>query len=183
MDRITINGETFEVYLTEEVIQKRVSELGAQISEDYKGKVPIFICILNGAFMFMADLLKNFCGECEVDFLKLSSYHEAKVSSGKVDLLKDINADLNQRDIIIVEDIIDSGLSAEFIISHLNKHNPASVKIASLLLKPKSVKYNITVDYVGFKIPNNFVIGYGLDLVQKYRNLRAVYSMVEEESK
>lgn len=183
MDRITINGETFEVYLTEEVIQKRVSELGAQISEDYKGKVPIFICILNGAFMFMSDLLKNFCGECEVDFLKLSSYHEAKVSSGKVDLLKDINADLNQRDIIIVEDIIDSGLSAEFIISHLNKHNPASVKIASLLLKPKSVKYNITVDYVGFNIPNNFVIGYGLDLVQKYRNLRAVYSMVEEESK
>ncbi len=183
MDRITINGETFEVYLTEEVIQKRVSELGAQISEDYKGKVPIFICILNGAFMFMSDLLKNFCGECEVDFLKLSSYHEAKVSSGKVDLLKDINADLNQRDIIIVEDIIDSGLSAEFIISHLNKHNPASVKIASLLLKPKSVKYNITVDYIGFNIPNNFVIGYGLDLVQKYRNLRAVYSMVEEESK
>lgn len=183
MDRITINGETFEVYLTEEVIQKRVSELGAQISEDYKAKVPIFICILNGAFMFMSDLLKNFCGECEVDFLKLSSYHEAKVSSGKVDLLKDINADLNQRDIIIVEDIIDSGLSAEFIISHLNKHNPASVKIASLLLKPKSVKYNITVDYIGFNIPNNFVIGYGLDLVQKYRNLRAVYSMVEEESK
>lgn len=183
MDRITINGETFKVYLTEEVIQKRVSELGAQISEDYKGKVPIFICILNGAFMFMSDLLKNFCGECEVDFLKLSSYHEAKVSSGKVDLLKDINADLNQRDIIIVEDIIDSGLSAEFIISHLNKHNPASVKIASLLLKPKSVKYNITVDYIGFNIPNNFVIGYGLDLVQKYRNLRAVYSMVEEESK
>ncbi len=183
MDRITINGETFEIYLTEEVIQKRISELGAQISEDYKGKVPIFIGILNGAFMFLADLLKNFCGECEVDFLKLSSYHEAKVSSGKVDLLKDINADLNQRDIIIVEDIIDSGLSAEFIISHLAKHNPASVKIASLLLKPKSVKYNIDVEYVGFKIPNNFVIGYGLDLTQKYRNLRAVYSMVEEESK
>jgi len=183
MDRITINGETFEIYLTEEVIQKRISELGAQISEDYKGKVPIFIGILNGAFMFLADLLKNFCGECEVDFLKLSSYHEAKVSSGKVDLLKDINADLNQRDIIIVEDIIDSGLSAEFIISHLAKHNPASLKIASLLLKPKSVKYNIDVEYVGFKIPNNFVIGYGLDLTQKYRNLRAVYSMVEEESK
>ncbi len=183
MDRITINGETFEIYLTEEVIQKRIAELGAQISEDYKGKVPIFIGILNGAFMFLADLLKNFCGECEVDFLKLSSYHEAKVSSGKVDLLKDINADLNQRDIIIVEDIIDSGLSAEFIISHLAKHNPASVKIASLLLKPKSVKYNIDVEYVGFKIPNNFVIGYGLDLSQKYRNLRAVYSMVEEDSK
>ncbi len=183
MDRITINGETFEIYLTEEVIQKRISELGAQISEDYKGKVPIFIGILNGAFMFLADLLKNFCGGCDVDFLKRSSYHEAKVSSGKVDPLKDINADLNQRDIIIVEDIIDSGLSAEFIISHLAKHNPASVKIASLLLKPKSVKYNIDVEYVGFKIPNNFVIGYGLDLTQKYRNLRAVYSMVEEESK
>nr|MBP7543787.1 hypoxanthine phosphoribosyltransferase [Ignavibacteriaceae bacterium] len=107
----------------------------------------------------------------------------AKVSSGKVDLLKDINADLNQRDIIIVEDIIDSGLSAEFIMAHLEKHSPASVRIASLLLKPKSVKYNISVDYVGFKIPNSFVIGYGLDLVQKYRNLRAVYSLVEEESK
>ncbi|MBP7543642.1 MAG: hypoxanthine phosphoribosyltransferase, partial [Ignavibacteriaceae bacterium] len=124
MNNITVNGETFEIFLSEEVIQKRIAELGAQISEDYKGKVPIFIGILNGAFMFLADLLKNFCGECEVDFLKLSSYHEAKVSSGKVDLLKDINADLNQRDIIIVEDIIDSGLSAEFIMAHLEKHSP-----------------------------------------------------------
>jgi hypoxanthine phosphoribosyltransferase len=183
MNKIVVNNETFEVYLSEEVIQRRVSELGAQITKDYQGKVPIFIGILNGAFMFMADLLKSFHGECEVDFLKLSSYHEAKVSSGKVDLLKDINADLNQRDIIIVEDIIDSGLSAEFIMAHLQKSNPASVKIASLLLKPKSVKYNITVDYVGFKIPNNFVIGYGLDLVQKYRNLNAVYSLVEEENR
>ncbi|KAB2909847.1 MAG: hypoxanthine phosphoribosyltransferase [Ignavibacteriales bacterium] len=179
MDKITVNGETFEIFITEEVLQKRIAELGAKISEDYKGKVPIFIGILNGAFMFLADLMKNFNGECEVDFLKLSSYHEAKVSSGKVDLLKDIDADLNQRHIVIVEDIIDSGLSAEYILTHIQKYNPASVKIASLLVKPKSLKYNIDVDYIGFRIPNNFVIGYGLDLVQKYRNLTAVYSMVD----
>lgn len=176
---ILVGTEKFVPYLTEEVIQKRIAELGEEISKEYKAKLPIFIGVLNGSFMFMADLMKNISINCEIDFFKLSSYGDEKISSGRVKLIKDLNADINDRHLIIVEDIIDSGLSINYIEQLIKEHTPASMRVASLLVKPESLKYDIKIDYIGFKIPNKFVIGYGLDYAQKYRNLRSIYVLSE----
>lgn len=129
--------------------------------------------------MFMADLMKNININCEIDFFKLSSYGDAKITSGQVKLIKDLNADITDRHLIIVEDIVDTGLSIKYIEELLSNHNPASVKVVSLLVKPESIKYEIKIDYIGFKIPNKFVIGYGLDYAQKYRNLSSIYVLSE----
>lgn len=174
-NEIIIGDEKFVPLIEEEKIQNRVIELGAQISEDYKGKLPILIGVLNGAFIFLADLVKNISIHCEIDFLKLSSYGDQKISSGNVRTLKELNADINERHIIIVEDIVDTGLSLNYIKQILNKFNPASIKFASLLVKPESLKYDLKIDYIGFEILNKFVIGYGLDYAQKYRNLKSIY--------
>ncbi|MBS4035084.1 MAG: hypoxanthine phosphoribosyltransferase [Ignavibacterium sp.] len=173
--KLIINGEEFEILLTEEQIHNRIAELGRQISDDYAGKTPVFIGVLNGAFIFMSDLLKNVTVDCEVDFFKLSSYGDAKISSGKVKLLKELNCDVNEREIIIVEDIVDSGLSIKYIENIFSEYNPASMRVVTLLRKPQSLKYDVKIDYIGFDIPGKFVIGYGLDYEQKYRNLKSVY--------
>jgi hypoxanthine phosphoribosyltransferase len=178
-DAIWIGTEKFIPFLTEVEIQKRIAEMGKQISEEYKGKLPIFIGMLNGCFMFMSDLMKNITINCEMDFFKLSSYGDAKISSGKVKLVKDLNADIKDRHLVLVEDIIDSGLSMNYIQELIKEHTPASVQVVSLLMKPESLKYDIKIDYIGFKIPNKFVIGYGLDYAQKYRNLRSIYVLSE----
>ncbi len=178
-DKLKLGNDTFELYLSEERIQKRVQQLARKISKDYKGHVPIFIGVLNGAFIFMSDLIRNVTIDCEVDFLKLSSYGDAKISSGKVTLLKELNCDVRGRDIIVVEDIIDSGLSIDFMKRLITVLKPRSVSIAALLYKKKSIKIHTPIKYIGFKIPNNFVIGYGLDYAQKERNLRAVYRLSE----
>ena len=133
--------------------------------------------MLNGAFIFLSDLVKNLSIDCEIDFFKLSSYGDAKISSGKVKLLKEIDCEVNNRHIIIVEDIVDSGLSVKYIEELLKEHNPASMRVVSLLMKPKSLKYDIKIDYIGFNIPGKFVIGYGLDYEQKYRNLKSIYAL------
>jgi hypoxanthine phosphoribosyltransferase len=174
-DKLIINEDIFVPLLSEEIIQKRIKELANQISEDYKGKLPIFIGVLNGAFVFLADLIKHISVNCEIDFFKLSSYGDSKISSGNVRLLKELNCDVNGRDIIIVEDIVDSGLSIKYIEQIFSKHSPTSMKVCSLLMKPESLKYNVKIDYIGFKIPTKFVIGYGLDYAQKYRNLKSIY--------
>lgn len=178
-DKIIINGEKFIPLLSAEQIQKRVKELGEEISRDYRGKVPIFIGVLNGAFIFMSDLLKNVNIECEIDFFKLSSYGDSKISSGNVKLLKELNCDVNDREIIIVEDIVDTGLSIKYIEELFSKHTPKSMKVVSLLVKPESLKYDVKIDYIGFSIPSQFVIGYGLDYQQKYRNLSSIYVLSE----
>jgi hypoxanthine phosphoribosyltransferase len=178
-DKVIVGDEVFVPLITEEDIQKKVSELAAQISLDYKDKTPIFIGILNGAFVFMADLLKNIKIDCEIDFLKLSSYGDEKISSGKVQLLKDLNCQVENRDVIIVEDIVDSGLSIKFMNDLIKAHNPNSLKVVSLLVKPNGIKYDIKIDYIGFNIENNFVIGYGLDYAQKFRNLRSIFVLNE----
>ncbi len=178
-NKLIINGDVFVPLLSEEQIQKRVKELGEQISKDYKGKVPVFIGVLNGAFIFMSDLIKNIDIECEIDFFKLSSYGDSKISSGKVKLLKELNCDVNGRDIIIVEDIVDTGLSIKYIEELFSKHTPNSMRVVSLLVKPESLKYDVKIDYIGFKIPSQFVIGYGLDYQQKYRNLSSIYVLSE----
>lgn len=158
---------------------ERVRELANQISTDYAGSVPVFIGVLNGSFIFFADLIRDVTVDCEVDFLKLSSYGDAKISSGDVRLLKDLSCQVEGRDIIIVEDIVDSGLSMDYIKGLILRQNPKSFKIVTLLYKRDSVKSGIRPDYVGFGIPSVFVIGYGLDYAQKERNLRAIYRLGE----
>jgi hypoxanthine phosphoribosyltransferase len=174
-DKLYIGNDIFVPFIDERKIQERIKELGEEITRDYKGKTPIFIGVLNGAFLFLSDLVKNIDVDCEIDFFKLSSYGDAKISSGEVTLIKELNCEINGRDIIIVEDIVDSGLSIKFIEEHIARHTPASMKVVSLLVKPKSLKYNVKIDYIGFDIPSEFVIGYGLDYAQKYRNLRSIY--------
>lgn len=177
MDEIIIKEDHFTVFLDESTIQKRVKELSGELHKAYKGKTPIFIGILNGAFPFLTDLVKNYDGLCEVEFMKLSSYGDAKISSGNVKVVKELEIDISGKDIIIVEDIVDTGLSVKYIERMLESHNPASVAVVTLLLKPESLKYNVKIDYIGFSIPSKFVIGYGLDYEQKYRNLKAIYAL------
>lgn len=178
-DKIIVGDEVFTAYLSEETIQARIKELADKITRDYEGKVPVFIGVLNGSFIFMSDLVKNVGIECEIDFFKLSSYGDEKISSGEVKLIKELNCEVNGRDLIIVEDIVDSGLSIKFIEELINKHQPTSMKVVSLLVKPESLRYKVKIDYIGFEIPSKFVIGYGLDYAQKYRNLRSIYMLSE----
>jgi hypoxanthine phosphoribosyltransferase len=174
---LTVNGDTFELMLSERKIKNRIKELAAEINKDYAGKTPVFIGILNGSFIFFADLIREITIECEVDFLKLSSYGDAKISSGNVRLLKDLNCQVTGRDIIIVEDIVDSGLSMQYIRDLTLRQNPTSFRVVTLLYKPASVKSDIQLDYIGFTIEPEFVIGYGLDYAQRERNLRSIYRM------
>lgn len=178
-DFIQVGNEKFISMLTAEQIAERIKILGEQISKDYQGKLPIFIGVLNGSFMFLSDLLKEIKIHCEMDFMKLSSYGDEKISSGNVKMLKELNADINERHIIIVEDIVDSGLSINYINKLLSEYNPASIKFISLLVKPNCIKYDIKIDYIGFEISDQFVIGYGLDYAQKYRNLSSIYKLSE----
>lgn len=181
-DDITINNDRFTLYLHEETILRRVKELAEQINRDYRAKVPIFIGILNGSFIFFSDLIREITVDCEVDFLKLSSYGDAKISSGQVKLLKELNCEVKGRDIIVVEDVVDSGLSIEFMKKIVMKENPASFKVVTLLLKKSVAKTSAPIDYVGFEIPPEFVIGYGLDYAQKVRNLRSIYRLAPNNS-
>src|SRR5512140_2500173 len=150
---VKANGDTFVTMIGERRIRTRVKQLAGKISKDYRGTVPVFIGVLNGSFIFFADLIREVTVECEIDFLKLSSYGDAKISSGNVRLLKDLNCQVEGRDIIIVEDIVDSGLSMEYIKSLISRQNPASFRIVTLLYKKDAVKTNIRMDYVGFEIP------------------------------
>lgn len=178
---ITINNDRFTLYLSEEQIRNRVKELAARLNNDYHGKVPIFIGILNGSFIFFADLIREITVDCEVDFLKLSSYGDAKISSGQVHLLKDLNCQVEGRDIVVVEDVVDSGISMDFMKRLVMKENPASFRVVTLLLKKSVAKVDFPIDYVGFEIPPEFVIGYGLDYAQKVRNLKSIYRLAPQE--
>jgi hypoxanthine phosphoribosyltransferase len=177
---IKINGDTFELFITEEQIRKRTKELAMHINADYAGKTPIFIGVLNGSFIFLADLIREISVDCEMDFFKLSSYGDAKISSGQVKLLKNLNCEVAGRDILVVEDIVDSGLSIAFIKNIIEKEKPKSLKLISLLLKKGVPKIDFPVDYVGFEIPPDFVIGYGLDYAQKVRNLKSIYRLAPQ---
>ena len=178
-DKIIIGSDVFVPLITEKELNTRIKEMGEQLSKDYAGKTPVFIGVLNGAFLFLADLIKNIYVDCEIDFFKLSSYGDEKISSGEVKLIKELNCDVNDRDIIIVEDIVDTGLSIRYIEELFSKYSPSSMKVVSLLLKRESLKYNVKIDYIGFEIPSRFVIGYGMDYSQKYRNLRSIYVLEE----
>lgn len=181
-ETVVCRGERFRLYLDAETIARRVREIGQQISAEYDGKRPILIGVLNGAYMFLADLMRAVTIDCEVDFLKLSSYGAEKVSSGRVTELKKIDADLEGRHVIVVEDIVDTGLSMKFIVDRLAMMGPASIRTATLLHKKAATRpdLGLQLDYVGFEIENLFVIGYGLDYGQLARNLPAIYILDEE---
>ncbi len=162
-------------YIRLKEIKARVKEIAKEIRHEYKGKTPVFIGVLNGAFIFMSDLIREVNIDCEVDFYKLSSYGDQKISSGEVKSLKKLNADINGRDVIVIEDIIDSGLSIKYIKEDMMKRNPKSLKIGAMLFKKGISKLDFKIDYIGFRIPNKFVVGYGLDYAQKYRNLKEIF--------
>lgn len=167
-------GYEMSVLISEEKIQSRVNELAKDISNEFKDEIPILIGILNGSFIFISDLMRKLTIDCEMDFIKLSSY-AGKESVGTVTLLKDISANITDRHVIIVEDIIDSGLTIKFLRDRLQGAKPKSVTIVTLLLKPEIANLDFKVDYVGFEIPPEFVVGYGLDYNQKLRHLPEIY--------
>ena len=171
-----------KLLISESDIKKRVKVLANKINEDYKGKIPIFIGILNGCYVFMADLLREIELDVEVDFVKIRSY-EGDSSTGTIKFRKDISADINGRDIIIVEDIIDSGFTINFLVNRLRNSGAKSVAVATALFKNEVAKLDFDVDYVGFEIPPEFVVGYGLDYNEKYRHLKDVMVMEPEDIK
>lgn len=171
LDEYPAPGDLGEVLFTTEQIAERVGELGRQISEDFEGETPLLIGVLKGSAIFIADLMRAIAGPVELDFLAVSSYGEATKSSGVVKILKDLDQDIAGRSVILVEDIIDSGLTLRFLVEHLNAQRPATLRTCSLLVRDSAQVDGLTLDYVGFRIPPSFVIGYGLDVAQRYRNL------------
>ncbi|MCH8990562.1 MAG: hypoxanthine phosphoribosyltransferase [Acidobacteria bacterium] len=166
--------------VSEEEIQQRLVEMGAEITADYEGKDLLLVAVLKGAFMVMADLARNIALPVEIDFMAVSSYGAATQTSGVVRILKDLDQEIAGRHVLIVEDIIDSGLTLDYLRRNLEVREPASLEIATLLLKSGLQRVPIDVRYTGFEIPPEFVIGYGLDLVGKYRNLPYIAVMEEE---
>jgi hypoxanthine phosphoribosyltransferase len=160
-----------EILLSEDAIRKRVAELGREISRDYKGKVPVLVNILKGGIIFLSDLVRQLEVLHEIDFMSVSSYESQTESTGIVRILADLSINIEGRDVIIIEDIVDSGLTLDYIRHILEARNPESLRICTLLDKRARREVDVPLDYVGFEIPDEFVIGYGLDYVQKYRNL------------
>jgi hypoxanthine phosphoribosyltransferase len=168
---VSMKNDIKEVLFSEEDINKRIKELGKQISEDYEGKFPLLVCILRGAFMFLADLVREIDIPISVDFMAISSYGGKTDSTGQVKILKDLDTSIKERHVLIVEDIVDTGLTMDAVTRLLRTRNPASLKIATLLDKEERRIIPVKVDYYGFKVPNSFVVGYGLDYEERYRNL------------
>jgi hypoxanthine phosphoribosyltransferase len=156
---------------TESSIAERVNELAGQIRGDYDGRNPIFVGILKGSFVFLSDLMRRLDMDCQVDFMAASSYGVNTESSGQVRVLKDLGQNIEGRDVIVVEDILDTGLTMDFLVRYLHARKPSSVRICSMLDKPERRRIPIAADYIGFAIPDEFVVGYGLDYADKYRNL------------
>ena len=172
-------GEIGSVLVTAEDLQRRVRELGAEINRDYAGRTVLLIGVLKGAVPFLADLMRELEVECEVDFMAVSSYGSSTDSSGVVRILKDLDASIAGRDVLLVEDIIDSGLTLHYLIKNLRARDPATLEVCALLTKPERRRVEMPIRYVGFEIPNRFAIGYGLDHAQRYRNLRYVAALNE----
>ena len=160
-----------EILIDEETLQARIRELGAEVSADYAGRDLLLVGVLKGAVFFMADLMRELSVPCEIDFMAISSYGAATDSSGVVRILKDLDINVAGRDVLVVEDIIDSGLTLSYLMRSLTARKPATLEVCALLTKPERREIDVPVRYVGFEIPNKFVIGYGLDFAERYRNL------------
>jgi hypoxanthine phosphoribosyltransferase len=166
-----------ETLVGEEELQRRIAELGAEINRDYAGRDLVMIGVLKGAVMFLADLMRRLEIPCEIDFMAVSSYGSATDSSGVVRILKDLDASIAGRDVLLVEDIVDSGLTLHYLLKNLRARDPRSLEVCALLTKPERRRVDLPIRYVGFEIPNRFAIGYGLDHAQRYRNLRYVAAL------
>jgi hypoxanthine phosphoribosyltransferase len=160
-----------EILIDEDNLRRRIAELGDEISADYAGRDLLLVGVLKGAVFFMADLMRRLTIACEIDFMAISSYGASTDSSGVVRILKDLDINIEGRDVLVVEDIIDSGLTLSYLMRNLESREPASLEICALLTKPERREIDVPVRYVGFEIPNRFVIGYGLDFAERYRNL------------
>ncbi len=163
-----------QVYITEDKIKQKVAELGKIISKDYENKDLLLVGILKGSVVFLSDLMREISIPVSIDFMTVSSYKNSSFSSGSVDILSDLSTDISGKDVLIVEDIIDSGITLSRLVPMLEKRNPASIKLCTLLDKPDRRKIDINVDYVGFEIENKFIVGYGLDYAEKFRNLNYI---------
>jgi len=178
MDTIQVKDKLFVPFLKEEAILKEVKRVGKEISRDYEGKTPLFLCILNGAFMFAADILRNVTIPCNVTFVKVASY-QGTDTTGKVKELMGLNESIEGRDVIIVEDIVDTGYTMRDVMQSLADKNAASVAVCALLCKPDKLKVDIDIKYLAMNIPNGFIVGYGLDYDGFGRNLRDIYKIVK----
>lgn len=179
MSIVKIKDKTFQTSITEAEIKSRIKELAQQISQDMDGKTPLFLGVLNGAFIFAADLMREMTTPCEISFVKLASY-QGTTSTGTIHEVLGINEDLSGRTVIIVEDIVESGLTMKRMIESIGTRNPASVHICTLFFKPEKLKEELNLDYVAFRIPDDFIVGYGLDYDGLGRELKDVYTLVSE---
>lgn len=166
-----MTNDILKVLITKEQIDARVRELGQELTEKYRDEEPLFIGILKGSFIFMADLIRNVDIKCSMDFMAVSSYGNGTTSSGAVKINKDLNEDITGRHIVIVEDILDSGVTLNYLCGYLKNRKPASITLVTLLDKPARRKSPVQAEFVGFQVPDEFVVGYGLDFAEKYRNL------------
>ncbi len=178
MENVTVRDRKFTVSITEETIKRRVAEVAAQISKDLEGKRPLFLAVLNGSFIFAADLMRGITIPCEITFMRVSSY-EGTSSTGTVQQLIGLKEEIKGRTVVIIEDIIDSGLTMKNLLETLSDKQPAEVRIASLLVKPGNLKVKLDVPYCCFEIPNDFIVGYGLDYDGEGRNLPHIYTVVD----
>lgn len=179
MKQVTYNGLTFEPYIRREQIDRRIKELAGVITEEYKGRNPLFLCVLNGAFPFAADLFRAIDFDAEISFIRLKSY-EGMDSTGVVKEVIGLSEDIEGRAIIIVEDIVDTGNTISGLLDTLKEKKPSEIKVATLLFKPEALQKDIKPDYVGFAIPRKFIIGFGLDIDGLARNLDDIYVLKEE---
>jgi hypoxanthine phosphoribosyltransferase len=180
-DIIKVHDKYFVPYMTEVTVLERIAQMAAQIDQDYKGKKPLFIAILNGSFMFASDLFKYISIEAEICFIKLASYKGTK-SSGQVITAIGLDTDIVGRHVVILEDIIDTGKTMNEFLPQLHHQQPLSLKIAALLHKPEATEYPISIDYLGFSVPNKFLLGYGLDYDGLGRNLKEIYQLTDNPS-
>ena len=174
MDEAHVEGDLVNVIFSEEQIQHRLAELAREIERDYEGQEILLVGVLKGAVMVMADLARHFSRHVEMDWMAVSSYGSGTKSSGVVRILKDLDADISGRNVVVVEDIIDTGLTLSWLVSNLSSRGPASVHVCALLRKPDAQQMTVEVKYVGYDIANDFVVGYGLDFDERYRNLRSI---------
>ncbi len=166
-----------DTLVPEDALRARIAELGVEISRDYEGRDLFMVGVLKGAVLFIADLMRELTVPCEIDFMAVSSYGSETDSSGVVRILKDLDASIEDREVLLVEDIIDSGLTLHYLLKNLRARNPRSLEVCSLLTKPERRRVDLPIRYVGFEIPNRFAIGYGLDHAQRYRNLPYVAAL------